>query len=280
MPQKKNICNTNNLYNITPSRETFFLFKDRPSRLWNLGARIACFVVIGYSKVWAGLLNTYKIHNKERLYKCLYDREEKRGLVTVSNHDSCMDDPMLWGCLKWRNTVQPAKVRWITAANDICFTKWSHALFFSLGRVVPIIRGDGVYQRSMDFIIEKINNGDWTHIFPEGRVNIDKSFIRFKWGVGRLVAEAKKIPIVLPMYHVGMDDILPNNKPYVPRIRKKVTLLIGQPMEFTEDVELMRHMKKTPTEIRKYITDKIQDEIYKLKEKAERLHVESFQEQV
>lgn len=34
------------------------------------------------------------------------------------------------------------------------------------------------------------------------------------------------------------------------------------------------------TEIRKYITDKIQDEIYKLKEKAERLHVESFQEQV
>ncbi|XP_076091903.1 tafazzin-like isoform X3 [Mytilus galloprovincialis] len=191
-----------------------------------------------------------------------------------------MDDLLLWGCLKWRNTVQPAKVRWITAANDICFTKWSHALFFSLGRVVPIIRGDGVYQRSMDFIIEKINNGDWTHIFPEGRVNIDKSFIRFKWGVGRLVAEAKKIPVVLPMYHVGMDDILPNNKPYVPRIRKKVTLLIGQPMEFTEDVELMRLMKKTPTEIRKYITDKIQDEIYKLKEKAERLHVESFQEQV
>lgn len=56
MPQKKNICNTNNLYNITPSRETFFLFKDRPSRLWNLGARIACFVVVGYSKVWAGII--------------------------------------------------------------------------------------------------------------------------------------------------------------------------------------------------------------------------------
>ncbi|XP_052090592.1 tafazzin-like isoform X3 [Mytilus californianus] len=207
MPQKKNICNTNNLYNITPNRESFFLFKDRPSRLWNFSARIACFVVISYSKIWAGLLNTYKIHNQERLYKCLYDREEKRGLVTVSNHDSCMDDPLLWGCLKWRNTVQPAKVRWITAAHDICFTKFSHALFFSLGRVVPVIRGDGVYQRSMDFILDKINNGDWTHIFPEGRVNIDKSFIRFKWGVGRLVAEAKKIPVVLPMYHVEGDTV-------------------------------------------------------------------------
>ena len=71
-----------------------------------------------------------------------------------------------------------------------------------------------------------------------------------------------------------MDDILPNKKPYIPRIKKKVTLLVGQPMEFTDDLELMRLMKKTPAEIRKYITDKIQEEVFKLKEKAERLHQE------
>ena len=45
-------------------------------------------------------------------------------------------------------------------------------------------------------------------------------------------------------------------------------------MEFTDDLELMRLMKKTPAEIRKYITDKIQEEVFKLKEKAERLHQE------
>ena len=43
---------------------------------------------------------------------------------------------------------------------------------------MPIVRGKGVYQHGMDYSLEQMNKGGWVHIFPEGRVNLDKSWIR------------------------------------------------------------------------------------------------------
>ena len=33
-----------------------------------------------------------------------------------------------------------------------------------------IIAGDGVYQRGINFCIQRLNEGNWIHVFPEGKL--------------------------------------------------------------------------------------------------------------
>ncbi|XP_064632777.1 tafazzin-like isoform X2 [Lineus longissimus] len=245
----------------------------RPGRLWNVSSRLVISSVSILSKIWGGYLNSTKTHNVEILHEAL-ERPVDQPLITVCNHMSCLDDPVLWGILRWRHLLlQPMHLRWGLAGHDICFTKECHALFFSLGKTVPIIRGNGVYQRSMNFAVEQLNKGDWVHVYPEGRVNMTNELMRFKWGVGRLIAECKNLPLVIPFWHIGMDDILPNYQ-YMPKIGKKVTVYVGQPIDFREQLRNLRESKKTAIEIRKQITDRIQEELHSIKPIAEKLHLE------
>lgn len=107
------------------------------------------------------------------------DRSPNQPLLTISNHYSCFDDPAIWGCLKLKNVCSRKRIRWSMAAHDICFTNRIHSLFFMFGKCIPVVRGEGVYQPAVDLCIEKLKQGDWVHVFPEGRVNMDKEHLRF-----------------------------------------------------------------------------------------------------
>jgi 1-acyl-sn-glycerol-3-phosphate acyltransferase len=93
--------------------------------------------------------------------------------------------------------------RWTLGAREVVFGHRYHSLFFRLGKTLPIVRGEGIYQRSMNQILEELNRGDWLHIYPEGKINTTKEWLRLRWGVARLVADAHVTPIVLPAWHFG-----------------------------------------------------------------------------
>lgn len=60
---------------------------------------------------------------------------------------------------------------------------------------MPIVRGAGVYQKGVDFCIDKLSENQWIHIFPEGKVTPFP--IRIKWGVARMVGCSYVVVIAL-----------------------------------------------------------------------------------
>lgn len=129
------------------------------------------------------------------------------------------------------------------------------------GKCIPVVRGDGVNQPAIDVCIEKLNDGEWVHIFPEGKVNANKELVRFKWGVGRILFEAKQLPTIIPIWHEGMDTVLPNTPPYILQFGKKITINVGKPIDLQQLVDDLRLQNASDLVARKAITDRIQTEM-------------------
>ncbi|OEL25419.1 N-acylphosphatidylethanolamine synthase [Dichanthelium oligosanthes] len=200
--------------------------------------RTAVFAAVGaFAKAYASLLNTTTVHNADALLRLVSARPCGTPLLTVSNHMSTVDDPLMWG-FKGFPTSDAKLGRWVLTAEDICFKNVVMSYVFRLGKCVPITRGGGIYQEHMNEALDVLIDGGWLHSFPEGKIAQDDQPIRrLKWGTASLIVRAPITPIVLPIVHSGFEKVMPENsffgrRPPVPLCGKKIDIIVGEPIEF------------------------------------------------
>lgn len=100
--------------------------------------------------------------------------------------------------------------------------------------------------------------------------------MRLKWGVGRILYESYPvIPKIIPIWHEGMDELLPNYPPYYFRLNKKLTFNFGKPIDISDTMKNIFDKKVDEVTARKIITDKLQDELNILRIETEALHKKS-----
>ncbi|ROT38850.1 tafazzin [Sodiomyces alkalinus F11] len=225
------------------------LWPARRSLAWRLGSAGVMGLTGTISRALLYGLNTVQTQNLVSFLKLLDQRRSggsRQGLLTVSNHISVLDDPLMWGVLPLKYAFDPANLRWGLGAHDICFKKKFTSSFFTLGQVLPTYRlfhspHGGLFQPTMAESIRLLSGeepsppsepngltfatdaGDvypspsgfrlrnaWIHVFPEACVHQHPMLVLryFKWGVSRLILESNPAPLLVPMFIDGIQHIM------------------------------------------------------------------------
>lgn len=207
-----------------------------------------------------GYCTPVTIHGFENLRQALESsaRTAGCGVVTIANHISTLDDPVVWGILPSRYYLSSRLTRWTLGASDIMFTNPLFSFFFRHGQVIETFRGNGIFQPAVDDAIEKLNGGAWIHLFGEGKVNQPDTdpaqdpakLLRFKWGVGRIVMETVNTPIIIPMWLTGFDRLMPEGRSFpwkfIPRPRVSLSVTFGKPIDANEIRNALHTHRATP----------------------------------
>ncbi|KAL5114909.1 Lyso-phosphatidylcholine acyltransferase [Pleosporales sp. CAS-2024a] len=140
---------------------------EAPSALWRAASTVVMGAVGLLCKGFLGV-NRVETHGMENFVKMLDERADvggrERGLVTVSNHISVMDDPILWGILPLAYMFNTDNLRWGLGSYDLCFTNKGLSTFFTLGQVLPTHRSahspfGGLFQPTMTQAIRLLSRG-------------------------------------------------------------------------------------------------------------------------
>ncbi|KAI0314569.1 acyltransferase-domain-containing protein [Amylostereum chailletii] len=190
------------------------------------------------------------------------ERERGRGVVTVCNHISVLDDPLTWGIMPARSYWNTRTTRWSLGASDIMFTNPILSCFFRRGQVLETFRGKGICQPAVDAAIAKLSKGDWIHLFGEGKIRQPSTYehksgiaklLRFKWGIGRILIETPRPPIIIPMWITGFDKLMPEGRRFpfnfLPRFGAKLSVTFGEPIPPEHILAALRRKTGLPRDL-------------------------------
>lgn len=211
------------------------------TRQGRLGTAAIILTVGTISKLMLRAINTLHSHHLDTLHNAIEQRPLKKGLLTVSNHQSVMDDPFLLGAiLPPRILVNVRKMRWGLCSMDICFQNAWVSRTLRLGKGLPIQRRGGINQPFLRDAAKKLADGGWVHIFPEGRVR-QKGMGYFKRGIGKMLTmgleDSQQLPMVLPMYHEGIERVMPQKEgsndleSTIPKRGQTMYVVVGEPVD-------------------------------------------------
>ncbi|TID15088.1 Lysophosphatidylcholine acyltransferase [Venturia nashicola] len=147
-----------------------------PSLRWRVASRatIAAIGLACKAFLKVGTKST-ETHGLDNFVKLLDERQDisqrERGLLTVSNHTSVLDDPLIWGFLPLRFFFNPTQMRWSLGSYDICFQGSALTTFFNLGQVLPTHRQTysdqgGLFQPTVPQCIRLLSKGPFIKPTP------------------------------------------------------------------------------------------------------------------
>ncbi|KAH7076213.1 hypothetical protein FB567DRAFT_535715 [Paraphoma chrysanthemicola] len=145
---------------------------EAPSAPWRAASAFTMGAVGMLCKSFLAGLSRVETHGMEGFLKLLDEREDvgarERGLLTVSNHISVMDDPLIWGILPVGYLFNPDNLRWGLGSYDLCFTNKGLSTFFTLGQTLPTHRSmhsqyGGLFQPTITQAIRLLSRGPFVH---------------------------------------------------------------------------------------------------------------------
>jgi 1-acyl-sn-glycerol-3-phosphate acyltransferase len=170
---------------------------------------------IGYclSTVLSRVLFDYRVVHGESI-------PNEGGAILAMNHESYLDPPLAG--------IACARPIFFLARKTLLEWPLLGPLFPKLN-VVPVDQ-DRADMSALKTVIRLVKNGGCTIVFPEGARTLDGKLQPAQPGLGLVIA--KTLAPVVPMRIFGAHEAFPRGGR--PHIFKKITLVVGEPMHFTE----------------------------------------------